>query len=261
MTSTPRKTRPPLERDRPVRTWATLFGPSGERRAAPARAEGGAPFGGVPNAFGADGARTLTDTVELGYRVVDEYIKQGQQVAQAFAPAAWSGMAPSTDELPQLTQRVMQYGWDFAGLWFEMWSKMAATGAMPGMPVPPPPAPPAAAAAASSPVAAGSAPANGESGAPGRVVVSVTCSRPTTTALELRPNQGQSLVVHSLRAEGHDAPPIRDLLIERAEDGTLSVKVTIAPEQPAGIYNALIVDASSNLPRGTLSVTIGDQAG
>ena len=64
------------------------------------------------------------------------------------------------------------------------------------------------------------------------------------------------MVVHTLRAENHDAPPIRDITLEREEDGTLMVRVTIASEQPPGIYNAMIVDAVSNLPRGTLSVVI-----
>jgi hypothetical protein len=74
--------------------------------------------------------------------------------------------------------------------------------------------------------------------------------------LEIRPGAGANLVIHALRAEGHDAPPIRDITLERHEDGSLALRVVVGLEQPAGIYNAMILDSVTNLPQGTLSVVI-----
>src|SRR5438128_27418 len=51
--------RPPLDRTEPIRAWSSLFGAG--------------PLNDV-----------VTRSVELGYRVVDEYIRQGQKAAARF---------------------------------------------------------------------------------------------------------------------------------------------------------------------------------
>lgn len=262
-----RAKRPKLERDKPVRTFSTLFGPAKNRTERhPAHdSTHEAPTSAQPAPNPSPVAPQLSDTVELGYRIIDEYLKQGQQVAQAFNPTAWGGKGPtaSVDDVQQMGQRVMQYGWDFAGMWFEMVSRMAGNAGtwmpMPGIPRPPgaepkpgpmPGAPPAAK-NGSAPVSAG---ANSEAE---RIMVSVASERPTSTAVELRPGSHGELVVHSLRAEGHDGPAIRDVSVERqAADGTVVVKVTIPGSQAPGTYNGLIIDGKTNLPRGTLSVRV-----
>ena len=77
------------------------------------------------------------------------------------------------------------------------------------------------------------------------------------TSVELLPGQSADLVIHALRAEGHDATPIRDVSIERTnDDARLIVRVVVDADQPPGEYRAQIVEASSNLPRGTLSVRV-----
>lgn len=256
MTAPPRKQRPIPERDRPVRSWSTLFGPSPERKVNV----------GVPTEESkrdnSDVGRTLTDSVGLGYRVIDEYLRQGQQVARSFNP----GSTSLPEDATQMSQRLMQYGWDFAGLWFEMWSKMSSSGMGPSSPFSPPagasaPAKASAGAAVEGPSGTANVAAPPANGGRERVVVTISSQRPTTAALEVRPGTGANLVVHALRAEGHDAPPIRDITLERHEDGSLALRVVIGAEQPAGIYNAMILDATSNLPQGTLSVVIADDGG
>jgi hypothetical protein len=87
--------------------------------------------------------------------------------------------------------------------------------------------------------------------------VSVESGLPTVTSVELRPGVSAELVIHALRAEGHDAAPIRDVTLERSpDDGRLVVRVVVDPSQPPGEYRALIAEASSNLPRGALSVRL-----
>jgi hypothetical protein len=240
--------RPKLERDQPNRSWSTLFGAAPAKQGAPP-AHGPGPGPGRP-----DDRAALSDTVQLGYRVIEDYLKQSQQAAQAFAPSSWPGGGPAgaTDDMQQMAQRVMQYGWDFAGLWMEMWTRMGGTpGFRPPMPgfttdprpgagaAPAPPAPPQAATVQES------------------LAISVDSVLPTVTSVALRPGQPGELVVHALRAEGHEAAPIRTVSIERsAEDGRMVVQVIIPADQAPGEYRAVIVEAASNLPRGTLSVRV-----
>jgi hypothetical protein len=166
-----------------------------------------------------------------------------------------------------MAQRVMQYGWDFAGLWFEMWNKMSASGAAPWGPVSAPPPPASATSDAttmgSAPPAPVSAATPSESaGASERLVVSVAADRPTTTSIELRPGSNGTLHVHALRPEDHDGPAIREVSIAPKDaDGTITISVIVPPETRAGIYNGLIIDQATNLPRGTLSVRVADKKG
>lgn len=281
--------------------------------------------------FGA-ASQTLTDAVGQGYRVINEYLAQGQRQAEALRFPDWSsvfqgaggaapGAASAQQELQQqLFRRLMQYGMDFAALYFEMlsrggwpappggaaagtpaawteafaraaspaaWAGAAApassgtsagssssSGATPGAPPWPfampfpwwPAAPGAPGAAASAPEASaasaaphpGAAPAAAGAGdSPERVFVSVISQRRVESVLELRRGGWGALTAHALRPEGHDAPAIRGVSIEaRPEESALRVSVEVPADQPPGVYNGMIVDTVSNLPRGTLTVRV-----
>jgi hypothetical protein len=266
--SAKRTKRPKLERDRPRREWSTLFGGAGAAKEnAGARAAGPrAPSNG----------NVLSDTVELGYRVIEDYLKQGQQVAQTFAPGRGPagrgapGMPPfappsSPEEMQQMAQRLMQYGWDFAGLWFEMFSRMGGSGMWP-----------TAAGAGAHPMPGaggiggfggnGSSGANGASHAaeepavdvptPASLMVSIDSPLRATTSVELQPGVLGELKVHALRPEGHDAPPIKSVSVEREDDGELSIQVKVEATQPPGMYRAAIIDAATNQTRGRLSLRL-----
>ncbi|MEO6601419.1 MAG: hypothetical protein ABIQ16_16200, partial [Polyangiaceae bacterium] len=80
--------RPPLPRSEPIRSWSTLFGAPGEATGATANTP---PFGipgmphipGIPGLNGGAGLgpEAVRRGVEMGYRVVDEYMKQGASAA------------------------------------------------------------------------------------------------------------------------------------------------------------------------------------
>lgn len=269
---TNRMKRPKLERDRPVRSFSTLFGApaSGRAHSEPdgaSETDGSESSNGSSN--GADGAngsagagRAVSETVEMGYRVIDDYLRQGQKVAEAFNPATWMnpGQGGSNEELQKIAQRVMQYGWDFAGMWFEMWSRMGGAGAWPqgpwmaGMPFGPSP----------NGQQHGGGPerhasADGMGAEPVRLEIDVRSSRATSTSIELRPGKTHDLILQRLRPAAEDGLPIGEASLEPAADGhALKLKVTVPDEQKAGIYNALIVDSRTNLPRGTFSITVTD---
>jgi hypothetical protein len=245
-----RRKRPKLERDQPVRNFSSLFTTTATSAAASSNGAGktGAPSDAVAGA------------VNLGYRVIDAYMRQGQEAAQSFTGGGAPGQPPASEPLQQMTSRLMQYGMDFAGLWFEMWSKLGQggfpEGAWPGFPGAPSPPPERAGHAASA------SRATSEAEPRDRVTVVVKSSLPVETALDLRQTRGKQLLIHALRPEGHEAPSIRSVEIEtNAADGSLVVRVEIPADQAPGAYNCLIVDAGSNLPQGTLSVRVRPREG
>lgn len=265
--------RPPLERDRPLRNWSTLFGSAATR----VTAEGASAASAPGPAATASGAASLADTVGLGYRVIDEYLRQGQRFAETWSGVAAGGgrASDANADVRALLQQALELGLGFTGVWVEALSRMAARteGAVPGgndggasgkAPVVPFASEPAAATPMANEPEQASEPA-----APAResvqvngvdLTVEVTCSRPTKTAVWLRPGASGALLVHALRSDASDHPPIHAVSVEPRASGDESgfvVRVAIGPQQPPGVYNALIIDALSNLPRGTLSVEVG----
>jgi hypothetical protein len=249
-----------------------------------------APLGPLPGAMG----QTLSDAVGQGYRVINDYLSQGQRYAEAMRWPDVASTAPNSagQDPQQLLRRLMQYGSDFAGVWFEVWNRMGwpppgvwpptagapAPGASAPMGFPPfpgfpgfpakdatsstePPRPSPATEPASSAVeqlsARGVHVAPGGDAGPERLLVSVVSERRVQSVLELRRGSWTSLLAHALRPEGHDAPAIRGVTIEALpEQSTLRVSVEVPADQPAGVYNGMLIDAVSNLPRGTLTITV-----
>ena len=84
MSTKDRVTRPEPERTHPVRSWSTLFG-------APER----------------DGGRddVVSRSVDLAYRVVDEYVRQGQKTAQRLSERSYAPEAMARD-VQDLTTRL-----------------------------------------------------------------------------------------------------------------------------------------------------------
>lgn len=275
----PRITRPELPRDRPIRAWSTLFGP--------ARAE---PSARSPSAERAEAPASSTrpkavgEAVEQGYRVIEEYLRQGQKLAAAWRPSS-PGTAPP-GELPETWRRMVEYGWDMAALWLELWAGSGASNAPPPWASFVPPlrgAPWQTRADAEAhapwsgegpsgdfppnsawPFVTGSEPRGGEARPasepreqPLRSSVSVVAEVPTETLLELRKRARGELALHALRPEGHDAPAIRSVSVGTDdEDGSVTVRVVVPSGQPAGLYNAMLIDTTTNLPCGTLSLRV-----
>jgi hypothetical protein len=306
--------RPEPERTGPIRNWSTLFGPP--KGAAPPPFPGfpgpgdmpfpfpgvnGAhfPFPGVNGASfpfpGVNGAPqgpsdVVSRGVATGYRVIEEYMRQGQNVARTIwggaggsgGGAAFSGL-PGMEDPQQRMEGMARYATQMASLWMDMMS-LVIPGAL-GAYAPPPagtagpfsmggdpprapspqaaraapaaPWPGAAPAAASPPVA--TAPIDARGGEPTAVVVEVESSRPTEISLDLRPRSlGLALRIHDLRAPEADKPRLEHVTIAAdAEQERVKVSVRVPEGQPAGVYSGIILDERTSLPRGTLTVRIG----
>lgn len=229
-----RPKRPSLPRTNPIRTWASLFGGP-----PPAAADGNAPAAGAPVDLGAVIARS----VELAYRVMDDYVQQGQRAAERIAGRAYGPDAWVTDA-QDVSARVARYASDVMGLWLD-----AFDGVRTGPPVPSP---------AAAPAVNGARPP--EPGGPPWLVIEVLATQPAAVTLDLRPTAGTGpLIVHALRDAEVEKPPLRDVAVEPATgDGPSRVRVRVPAGQPAGTYHGLIVDEATNRPVGSVSVRLGD---
>jgi hypothetical protein len=205
-----RPKRPPLPRTNPIRTWSSLFGGS---PSAPADGETGPP---PP----ADLGNVIARSVELAYRVMDDYVQQGQRAAERVAGRAYGPEAWVTDA-QDATARVARYASDVVGLWLD-----AFDGARPAPPTPADAAPP---------------PVNGAPRAPERngtpwIVIEVVAAQPAAVTLDLRPGAvAGPLIVHALRDAEVEKPPLRDVTVEPAPgDGPARLRVRVPPRQPTG---------------------------
>lgn len=231
-----RARRPDPQRSEPIRGgWLSLFGPlTGASDAGAAR----------------DPRDPIARAVELGYRVVDDYIRQGEAMAKRINERGITGAGVSGD-LQDLASRWFQYVSELSELWFRMVGLasvgQAALGGTPGVPDPP----------------TGDAPARprGSTAAPGqgpRVTVAVECARPVEVTLDLRSGSWPAgLRAHDLRAADPEKPRLASPTIGRpTEDGSIALRVCVPEDQPTGLYSGLLLDEATSLPVGSLSLRI-----
>ncbi len=233
MDSHERVKRPDPERTQPIRNVGTMFGSQGEPRS--------------PD-------EPVSRGVEMGYRVIEEYLRQGQSVAKTLwaPPAGGKGGTPSDDVLQQRMSALFRSFSDFAGLWLDMMSRVGTKGAVGPFPMSEMP----------EEQRSSSAP---ETAAPevrtvGQVCLSLELhsTRGTEVLVDLRPcSPGQSLRVHDLRAPEPEVPRLTDVKLELSPDAErLRLRVRIPEGHPPGVYSGTILEEETGLPRGTLCVRL-----
>ncbi len=160
------------ERTRPNRSWWGIFRPW-ERQAAGA----GGRAGSVGNGDG--GWSGVVDrAVEMGYRVIDEQIRQGQRAAREFSSQSYGPQSANRD-LQELFVRSMRYYADTAALWLDFLGALPGSLGAAANPFAAPGAPRAGAngSGRQPPPAAGGEPQGGEERA-----ISIQVSRPATVS-------------------------------------------------------------------------------
>jgi hypothetical protein len=217
-------------------------------------------FRDAPPESGALPSDAIGRGVGMGYRVISEYVRRGQEAARNLSMGA--GL-PSAPDPQQLAGRMVQYGSDLMAAWMEF-VELSVKNINPA--APPPPAeprpfsdlevPPASAA----PPAAHTEPGSGESERPvesaGPVGIRLEANRRAIVRLDLRGSiEGRKWVVHELRSSQAQQPRISGVVFERTAQGAL-LSVKVPDDQPAGIYNGMIVDEETSLPAGTVSVQV-----
>jgi hypothetical protein len=237
-----------LDRSTPIRSWSGLVRPPESPRGQGDAADA-APKDRVDD--------VIVRSVELGYRVIDEYVKRGQAAAQRMQHGAY-GANDMARDAQGIAGQLVRSATDLAGAWAEFFALANGNGnghaAPHGNGAAAPNGDESAAAAFSS--APGAVPA-ASSAPPWRVRLRVRAARPVETALDLAPiPSDHPVVVHALRAVGGGTGRLDDVTVEAA-DGVATIVVSIPATQPAGTYAANVFDDATNLPVGTITVTLG----
>jgi len=232
-----RPKRPKLARREPVRQWP--LGAVGATTP-PAAATGEAPRDAVGSA------------VEMGYRVVDEYIRQGQKVARQMSEGGGAAALPASD-WGEAATRITQLTTEWMGMWFEFAQRAVSGAGVRAADIPtvdlfgatarPTPAPAAPAA----------------QGQRSRVRIEIKTSRPAEVSLDLHPDHtGEALIVHNLRGADAQAPRLGVVFEAAAEGRPALLSIQVPADQPAGVYSGAIVHAATNRAVGTLTIQIGE---
>jgi hypothetical protein len=200
----------------------------------------------------------VTRSVELGYRVIDDWVRQGQRAAQRLGDGP-GGVTALGQDVQDLAVRMAQHASDLFGVWLQLFDLTAAGGARGSW----------------APAAWGMARAQEGNGpvspatvqtdpaaAPLTVRIEVVSSQPTEVSIDLRPQAaGSHLIAHALRAVDPDAPRLDDVSIASdGAEGPLVARIRVPEGHPPGTYNGLILDETTNRPVGTLSVRVGAPA-
>jgi hypothetical protein len=209
-------------------------------------------FGFPPSAQDGDRPASIDDvvtrSVELGYRVVDEYVRQGQRAAAGLSGRPLDPGA-ATGDLQDMLARMAQYTSDFAGIWMEFLD-LASRGGLPGA------------------RATGGEPSNGTTTAADAptddarpnagVRVEIAATRATEVTVDLRPlTPGRHLVVQGLRALDPDVPRLVAVAVAPdAPDAPTTFRIEVPVDQPPGVYNGVVVEEETSRPVGTVSVRL-----
>jgi len=202
-----------------------------------------------PSADAPDGA--VAHGVRLGYKVIEEQILQGQQLAQRLGKATGGLGTTGSGEVNVLIERVLSLYKDVGKLCIDAVEAVARSPAIRsgfarG---------PEAAKSSHEPTGRSAArePAEGA-----RFVVEVASRRRAQVTLDLRLSPGLFVPrVHALHAADASISPLTTVSFDL--DPALPepmLRIEVPDTQPAATYTGVVVDSGSNAPRGTVSVRL-----
>jgi hypothetical protein len=254
MSANDRIKRPPLERLQAIRNWSTLF------NGAVTAGDGVGPDSGASEPAPLN--EVIARSVDLGYRVVDEYVRQGQKAAQRLNERSYGAQTMAGD-VQDLAMRLTQYASDFAGVWLQLVQLAAAGNGAPAAPKTAEQAGPLgtegrAADAADAPTAGQSAGGQTPAAEATHVRIAVRSAQPVEVTVDIRPEAARrALIVHALRSVDPDAPRLDDVRFEPGSDEVAAcLRVHVPAGHAPGIYSGLMIDEHTSRPVGTVSVTI-----
>jgi hypothetical protein len=192
-----------------------------------------------------DEAPEVTRSIGQGYRIVEEYLEQSRRVASQIAP----GLIPDNLEegLGAITSRFVRTTAEMFELWFQILD--ASNNSRQNQQ--------AAAAAAN-----GAAPAAAAQPASPGVTVQIQSRKPARVTVDIRASaSGRRLAAHALRSIDDSLPRIDDIRVDASREGEpVLIAVRVRDDQPAGVYNGMVIDEETSLPAGTVSVVVEDEA-
>lgn len=268
-----RARRPKVDRAEPRRQFSGAFRAGASNRAeSRAPANGSTAKGGAPAASPANGSATKGATaapangaqqagewesardagyeaINNGYRVIDEYMRQGQRLAEEFwlpSPDAKAGGS----EFSRMMDRFLRSAGDMGSAWLEMMTQWTQA---PGRDLGGPrgTAGPFSAATYAGPNGPDATQTNAVA-----LAIDVEASRRVRVAVDCR-GASAALQVHALVSGDPAAPPITSIRIDAdALTGERTLHVSVPDAQPAGVYHGVLVDGAAQRPAGTITLTV-----
>jgi hypothetical protein len=234
--------RPEPERTEPLRHWSNLYraSESWQPNGTSDASHDAAP---EPEAW----SDVVADGVAVGYRVIEEQIRQGQRVAEQIGAASY-GPAAMSGDVREAGERLVRFSADLVALWMDFVNASLANGdLLRGV-----------SAAFAAPGAAAAAPTTAP--AAGAVAVEVQSARPLRVSVELKPgSEGRGLATHGLRALEPDKPALVDVAFVADGDRAQPVlRLRVPDGQPPGVYSGVVLDAQSGEPLGTLTARLSE---
>lgn len=212
------------------------------RRDDPDRTEPDRSFSGTfqPDAPGGDDP--VTRGVRMGYRLVEEQMRRGQQLAQDASTRFGAGGRGG--DMRDLAERALRFYGDLYTDAALFWLDAALTLVAPVDPSPPP----------SPNVSPG--PASSLA-----MPLDVASSRPVRVTLSLNPGaRPAALQVLTMRTGDGVKPPLMDVSFQAQPGAALPVlRIRVPNEQPSGVYHGVVCDAQNpGTVLGTLTVDLRD---
>lgn len=229
-------------RTQPIRNWGVLFEPPGNTAAQEPPRE--------PVARG----------VEMGYQVVDEYLRQGQSVARGMWTPGPGSPPPSGDGLQNQLGALLRSFSDFASMWMGLMGQATGRGTAREPGVTPP-------VGTAGPFSAGTAPGTAEAPpvaspetvvALPRLTLELDSPRHLEVSVDLRPRPlDRTFRVLGLDGSEPALPRIQGVTVEALpEEERIVIHLRVPESQPPGTYGGIILDERTGLPRGTLCVRV-----
>jgi hypothetical protein len=235
--------RPPAERTEPRRQWSSGVGAEQPDASRQTKQPQDAAY----------------QTINDAYRLIDDYMRQGQQMAENF----WVPLGDAAAPFREAPERFLRALGDMTMAWVEVMQQWTATAPSAGSQTATGRAGPF---AGVTPSATGTGdtrvtpstntPAAGAAGS-ASLRVAVTAANPIELVVDLSERvEAAELILTELRDPVGGNAPLTDVSIRPGVDGAPYVKVVVPAEHGLGTYNGLFLDRTTRRPRGTLSLTL-----
>jgi hypothetical protein len=169
--------------------------------------------------------RIISHAVDLGYKVIEDQIRQGRQAAERFRAGAYNS-GDAEEDIKKLMERMLYLVKELGVVGFDLASAVIRD-------------------PRSSSALGGS-----------DLVIETHTARPVRVKYHVDPTSSRFVPsVPALYSANRDVPPLRSVRFEVRDNRPLLV-VDIPDRQPAGIYAGAIVDMESNQAAGFISISL-----